>query len=122
MNYSFIIGNLTRKPEMIEGQNFAKLVVAVNDTFTKKDGTRGVNYFNVLVWNKLAESCVKYLDKGSKIAVVGRTQNRSYETKEGETRFVSEIIASEIEFLSIKKQEVSQLVELTDEEAGDIPF
>lgn len=121
MNYSFIIGNLTRKPEMIEGQNFAKLVVAVNDTFTKKDGTKGVNYFNVLVWNKLAESCVKYLDKGSKIAVVGRTQNRSYETKEGETRFVSEIIASEVEFLNVKK-ETPQLVELSEEQATDLPF
>ena len=118
MNYSFIIGNLTKKPEMIEGQNFAKIIVAVNDTYTKKDGTRDVNYFNVLVWNKLAENCCKYLDKGSKVAVVGKTRNHNYEAKDGTTKFVSEIIASEVEFIGTKKQEV----ELQPVDDSDMPF
>ena len=121
MNYSFIIGNLTRKPEMIEGQNFAKLVLAVNDNFLKKDGTRGVNYFNVIVWNKKAENCVKYLDKGSRIAVEGSLQNRTYTSKDGTQRVSTEILAKEVEFLS-RKINNEGLVELTEEQATDLPF
>lgn len=122
MNLIMIIGNLTKKPEMIEGQNFAKMIVAVNDTYTKKDGTRDVNYFNVLVWNKLAENCCKYLDKGGKVAVVGKTRNHNYEAKDGTIKFVSEVIASEVEFLSNKKQENNEFIPLSEDEASDIPF
>ena len=122
MNYSFIIGNLTKKPEMIESQNFARLVVAVNDTYTKKDGTKEVNFFNVIVWNKLAENCVKFLDKGSKVAVAGKTRNRNYEAKDGSTKFISEIVASEIEFLNTKKQDNNGFIPLSEEESEDLPF
>lgn len=122
MNYNFIIGNLTKKPEMFEGQNFARLVVAVNDNYIKKDGTKEVNYFNVIVWNKLAENCIKYLDKGSKVAVLGKTRNRNYEAKDGTTKFVSEIVASEVEFLSSKQEKQLEPILLSEEESEDFPF
>ena len=120
MNVDIKIGNCVKKPEMVSGLNMARIILAVNDNFVKEDGTRGVNYFNIVVWNKLAENCVKYLDKGSKIAVYGRTQNKTYNAKDGTQRFSSEIVAREIEFLSEKKSQDETL--LSEEEASDIPF
>ena len=120
MNKVEQIGNCVKKPEMIQGQNFCKIVLAVNDTYLKKDGTRGVNFFNVLVWNKKAENCVKYLDKGSRIAVVGHLQNKTYTAKDGTQRVSTEIIADEVEFLSRKQEEKTELIEIEDD--GTMPF
>ena len=118
MNITFMIGNLVREPERIKDMNLVKLVIAVDDNFTKADGTRPVEYFNVSVWNKLADICEKYLSKGSKIAVCGKTQNRKYTTADGVERYVTEIVATDIEFLSIqKKQEQLQEIPL-----DDLPF
>ena len=122
MNVDIKIGNLVKKPEMVQGQKCARMILAVNDNFIKKDGTRNVNYFNVIVWNNQAENCCKYLDKGSKVAIFGSTENRTYQAKDGTKKFTSEIIAREVEFLSIKKQEEPQLVELNEEQASDLPF
>lgn len=105
MNYIIITGNLVDDPEKIESADLTKMIMAVNDDYVKKDGERGVNFFTVLAWNELGDACVKHLKKGDKIGVQGRLQNRQYNTDNGTARFITEIIASKVEFLKLKKND-----------------
>ena len=135
MNKVYLIGNLTRDPELSEttsGVAFCRFAIAVNRTFVNADGNRDADFFNITVWRGQAENCGKFLKKGSKVAVVGSLQNRTYEDKEGVKRTVTDIVANEIEFLSTGSRgdefEMSQpvkkvppvLEEVTDEEG--LPF
>ncbi len=102
MNKTFLIGNLTRDPELTQtpnGVSVCKISIAVNRNFTNANGERDTDFFNVVAWRALADNCGKYLSKGKKIAVCGNIQNRNYETENGK-KFVTEIIADDIEFLS----------------------
>ena len=125
MNLSFIIGNIVKEPQKVEinGKSLCKLNVAVNENFTKEDGTRPVQYFNVAVWNKLADICIKYLKKGSKVGIVGKIQNRQWEDENGVKHYAQEIVAIEVEFLStpIAKEEnkKTEMQEINDE---NLPF
>jgi single-strand DNA-binding protein len=108
MNKVILIGNLTKDPELTEtptGLSVCRFSIAVTRDYTNSDGTREADFFNITVWNKIAEICGKYLRKGTKVAVTGRLQNRSYEDKEGVKRTVTDIIASEVEFLTPKSQQ-----------------
>ena len=106
MNKVFLIGNLTRDPELAEtssGIKVCRFAIAVNRPVASSDGTRETDYFNITVWRTQAENCAKYLKKGSKVAVSGSLQNRSYEDKDGNKRNVTDIIADGfggVEFLS----------------------
>ena len=100
MNKVYLIGNLTRDPELSEttsGIAVCRLTIAVNRTYNSE-----VDYFNITVWRNVAENCGKFLKKGSKVAVCGSLQNRSYEDKDGVKRNYTDIVASEVEFLSTK--------------------
>lgn len=106
MNKVYMIGNLTRDPELSEtssGVAFCRFAIAVNRPFANSDGNREVDFFNVVVWRGLAENCGKFLKKGSKVAVVGSLQNRAYEDKDKNKRTSTEIVASEVEFLSTNR-------------------
>ena len=97
-----LIGNLTRDPELSttsSGVSLCRLSLAVSRRFANADGTRETDFFNITVWRNDAENCSKYLNKGSKIAVVGSLQNRTYEV-DGVKRYATDIVASEIEFLN----------------------
>ena len=104
MNKVILIGNLTKDPEMRQttnGTNVCTLSLAVNRRF--KDKTTGetvADFFNVIVWRQLAEICGRYLAKGRKVCVVGELQNRSYDAKDGTKRYVTEIVAEDVEFLT----------------------
>ena len=103
MNKVYLIGNLTRDPELSEtstGVVFCRFSIAVNRAFAGTDGNREADFFNITVWRNQAENCGKYLKKGSKIAIVGSLQNRTYEDKDGNKRTITDIVASEVEFLS----------------------
>lgn len=105
MNKVYLIGNLTRDPELAETSSGIKVCsfgIAVNRTYSTNEGERVTDFFNITVWRNHAENCGRYLKKGSKVAVVGRLQNRSYEGKDGVKRTVTEIVADEVEFLSTK--------------------
>ena len=105
MNKVILIGNLTRDPELTEtasGAAVCRFSIAVSRDYAGADGNRETDFFNITVWNKQAENCGKYLKKGNKVAVVARLQNRSYEDKDGVKRYVTDIIASEVEFLTPK--------------------
>lgn len=118
----FGIGNLTQDPEKLNLEKSAcKFAIAVNETYTKEDGTRPVQFFNIVAWGKLAENCLTYLKKGSKISIYGNPQNRSYEASDGTKKYVFEIVATDIEFLSSKKSE-SETPRLEPIDDDDLPF
>lgn len=103
MNKAFIIGNLTKAPELkttTNGISVCSFTVAVQRKYKDQNGKRQADFIPVIAWRGLAENCAKYLDKGKKVSVIGEIQTRSYEAKDGSKRYVTEIIASEIEFLS----------------------
>jgi single-strand DNA-binding protein len=105
MNKVWLIGNLTKDPELTETPNgiaVCKFSIAVSRDYSNSDGNRETDFFNVTVWRGRAESCGRYLKKGSKVSVVGSLQNRSYEDKDGIKRTLTDIVASEVEFLTPK--------------------
>ena len=113
MNKVFLIGNLTRDPELSttnSGISVCRISIAVSRRFANADGSRETDFFNVVAWRAIAENCAKYLKKGSKIAVMGSIQNRSYEGNDGTKRYTTDITAEEIEFLSTKGDETASNV------------
>lgn len=105
MNKVILVGNLTKDPELSETPNgiaVCRFSIAVSRDFANADGNRETDFFNITVWRGRAENCGKYLKKGNKVAVVGSLQNRSYEDKDGVKRYVTDIVASEVEFLTPK--------------------
>lgn len=103
MNKVFLIGRLTRDPEMrtiSTGAVTTTFSIAVNRNFTNSQGERIADFFNCIAWRKLAENISKYCQKGTQIAVEGRIQNRSYDAQDGTKRYVTEIICDNVTFLS----------------------
>lgn len=103
MNKVILIGRLTRDPELTttaSGINVCKMSIAVNRPFENAEGEREADFFNVVAWRGLADNCAKFLSKGKKVGVVGRLQSRNYEDKDGNKRYVIEVMADEVEFLT----------------------
>jgi len=99
MNKAMIIGNLTRDPELKttpSGVSVCSFTVAVRRPFNKDE----TDFIPVVAWRGLGENCAKFLSKGRKVAVAGRIQVRNYEANNGERRYVTEIIADDVEFLT----------------------
>ena len=108
MNKVILIGNLTRDPELTETPNgtaVCRFSIAVSRDYAGADGNRETDFFNITVWRGRAENCGKYLKKGNKVAVVGSLQTRSYEDKDGIKRNVTDIVASDVEFLTPKSSQ-----------------
>ena len=102
MNKVILIGNLTRDPEMSSTQSgiaMCRLGIAVNRNYANSDGVRETDFFNLTAWRNLAERCGKYLHKGTKIAIIGSLQTRSYEVN-GEKRYATDIVMDDFEFCS----------------------
>ena len=103
LNKAILIGRLTKDPAMRylqTGIAVASFTLAVDRTFKNRDGEKETDFIPIVVWRKTAELCEKYLTKGSMAAVTGRIQTRSYEAQDGSTRYVTEIVADEVQFLS----------------------
>ena len=135
MNKITLIGNLTKDPENRTTQNGVSVCsfnIAVNRRFPNADGERQTDFFRIQAWRGQADSCMKYLAKGRKVAVVGELQPRSYEGKDGSTRISLDVQADEIEFLTPpdekkKKRENSDGYNKTPEDDwipdnNDLPF
>ena len=108
MNKAILIGNLTRDPEVRttgSGTTVCTFTIAVNRRFQNQAGERVSDFFNIVAWSQLGEFCGKYLSKGRKVSVIGEIRNRSYDAKDGSKRYITEIIADEIEPLTPKGQE-----------------
>lgn len=123
MNRVFLIGRATKDVEISKTNNdrsVAKFAIAVDRRYKNADGEKITDFINIVVWNKLAEICSKFVKKGKQVAVSGELQGRSYEVN-GEKKFITEIIADEVEFLG-SNTEKEDKVELDEVDDGDLPF
>ena len=107
MNKAILTGNLTKDPELKttqSGISVCRFTIAVKRKFKDAQGNQVTDFIPVITWRGIAESCAKYLTKGRKAAVIGEIQTRSYDAQDGTKRYVTEIIASEVEFLTPKQE------------------
>lgn len=129
MNKCILIGNLTKDPEITttsNGVSVCRFTLAVTRRFANSEGERDTDFISIVAWRALADNCHKFIKKGSKVAVVGNIQSRSYDATDGTKRYVTEIVAEEVEFLNTratdgveKKDEVTKLEPIDDD---SLPF
>lgn len=109
MNKIILLGRLTKDVELRYTQTsntaVASFTLAVNRRFVKEGEERQADFINIVVWNKLAETSSNYLKKGMQVVVTGRLQNRSWDDEQGQKRYVTEVIAEELEFVESKKSQ-----------------
>ena len=108
MNKVYLIGNLTRDPEITEtpsGVPVCHFAIAVNRSYSSQDGERQTDFFNCTAWRSLAETIARYTKKGNKIAVCGSIQLRNYEDNQGAKRTAVDIVVQDVEFLTPKTAE-----------------
>lgn len=108
MNKCILVGNLAKDPELTTTSNgvaVCRFSIAVSRRYANSDGERETDFLNIVVWRNLGENCHKFLKKGSKVGIVGNIQSRSYDATDGTKRYVTEIVAEEVEFLSTKSQD-----------------
>jgi single-strand DNA-binding protein len=104
VNKAILVGHLGADPDMRytpSGQGVCELRIATSESWNDKNGQRQerTEWHRIVVWGKRAEVCSKYLSKGRQVYVEGRIQTRSFDDKEGHKRYVTEIIASDVQFL-----------------------
>ena len=100
MNKVILIGNLANDPEAFttqSGISRSTFRIAVQRRFANAQGVREADFFTVVAWRQTADFCNRYLTKGRKVAVEGSIQNRSYDAQDGSKRYVTEIIADNVE-------------------------
>ena len=106
MNKVFLIGNLTKNPELTttaNGKSLCRFTLAVQRKFANTQGVREADFLTITVWGATADNCAKYLKKGSKAAVCGSIRTGSFE-QDGVRRYTTEINADEVQFLSTKNE------------------
>ena len=104
LNKAMIIGNLGRDPEMRytqSGNPVTTFSVATSRRWTGQDGEprEETDWHRIVAWGKLAETCNEYLSKGRSVYVEGRIQTRQFEDREGNTRYITEIVARDMQML-----------------------
>ena len=107
MNKAILIGNLARDPETMttsSGITKCNFTVAVQRRFANAQGVREADFIPVVCWRQTAELCARYLSKGRKVAVEGSIQVRSYDAQDGTKRYVTEIVADNVEFLGSRDE------------------
>jgi len=105
-NKVILIGRLTRDPELrytTTGIQVATFTLAVDRQFTNRQSEKETDFIDIVVWQKLAETCANYLGKGRLVAVDGRLQTRSYDDKQGIRRKAFEVVANDVRFLDSAK-------------------
>lgn len=105
MNRVVLVGRLTRDPDLRytpNGVAVANFRIAVDRPFSNQQGNRDADFINCVVWRRAAENLATYMKKGSMIGVDGRIQSRSFEGRDGNTVFVTEVVAENIQFLESK--------------------
>ncbi|MCL6267002.1 single-stranded DNA-binding protein [Flagellimonas myxillae] len=96
-----LIGNLGNDPEIVlmeSGSKLAKFSLATNETYKNAEGEKvtDTQWHNIVAWGKTAEIAESYLEKGKEVMIEGKLVHRSYETKEGEKRYITEIKCNEL--------------------------
>ena len=107
MNKVVLVGRLARDPELRTTQSGTAVVtftVACDRRFTRQGEERQADFINCVAWNKTAEFVSRYFTKGMRIALDGRIQTRSYDDQSGNKRYVTEVIAEDVEFAQSKNE------------------
>lgn len=102
MNKVILVGRITKDPEAKLTTNqtqYCNFTVAVDRRFKDADGNRQADFISCVAWQKTAAFIQKYFRKGNKIGLVGSIQTRSYEDKNGQKRFITEVVVDEAEFV-----------------------
>ena len=105
MNKVFLIGRLVRDPELrYTGTNIpvATFSIAVNRNYANAAGEREADFINIVVWRKQAENVKNYVKQGSQVAIDGKIQTRTYDDQNGQKRYITEVVADNIQFLDTK--------------------
>ncbi|UMB53158.1 single-stranded DNA-binding protein [Lutibacter sp. A64] len=102
-----LIGNLGNNPEIItleSGKKLAKFSIATNETYKNAQGEKVTNteWHNLVAWGKTAEIVEKYLEKGKEIAIEGKLTSRTYDDKDGNKRYITEVVVTELLLLGTK--------------------
>ncbi len=126
MNKVFLVGNLTRDPELLQagasGASVCRFSIAVN---RRVSGNQETDFYNVNAWRALGENCAKFIKKGSKVAISGDIQLRNYEDKDGNKRISVDVTADAVEFLDKKGEganEQSTVTEMKPISDDSLPF
>lgn len=125
MNKVFLIGNITRDPELSEtnsGIAVCRFSIAVNRRRVSADAEQQTDFFNVTAWRGLAETVARYCKKGNKIAVIGQIQIRAYEGNDGAKKTSVDVVAEEVEFLSPKSNDEARTAEEPKKKPALEPF
>jgi single-strand DNA-binding protein len=125
INSITLVGRLTKDPELRytqAGKGVASFTIACDRPFKNQQGEKETDFINVVVWGNQAENCANYLTKGKLAGVEGRLQIRTYEGNDGQKKWVTEVVANRVAFLSPKDN--SQQHGAPDRQPGedDIPF
>ena len=108
LNRTILTGRLTKDPDVKvtqSGVSVANFTLAVNRTFTNKQGEREADFINCVAFRKQAENVGQYLNKGALVGVDGRLQTRTYQNDEGRTIYITEVVCDNVQFLEPKNQQ-----------------
>lgn len=106
INHATLVGRLTRDVDLKHTNNgtaVASFTVAVDRNFKNAQGERETDFINCVMWRKAAESFAEYTHKGSLVGVEGQIQTRTYDNKQGQTVYVTELVVDQFSFLDPKK-------------------
>jgi single-strand DNA-binding protein len=123
LNRIILIGRLTKDPELRytpNGKATAGFTIAVDRVFKNSQGERENDFINIVAWGNQAENCAQYLAKGKLAAVDGRLQIRSFDGQDGQRRWITEVVADTVRFLSPKNEPGADMGDVVDDD--DIPF
>jgi single-strand DNA-binding protein len=125
LNKVMLIGNLGADPEMRftpSGNPVTSFRIAVNRVYNSPEGERKeeTEWFSIVTWNRLAETCNQYLTKGQKVYIEGRLRTRTWDGQDGQKHYRTEVIANQVIFLDKKAAAASPEEKLEDAETGDI--
>ena len=119
INKAFLLGNLTRDPEMKQSEGKKPMCVfglATNRSWTTETGEKReeTEFHRIIAWDKKAETCYQYLKKDRKVHVEGRLQTRPYTGQDGIEKYATEIVLEELTFVDSMPKEVRQTMELQE--------
>lgn len=131
MNKVLLVGRITKdieKRSTQNGKSVATFNIAVQRKFKNQDGKYDSDFVNCVAWGLNADFITRYFKKGSKIGIVGSLQSRTYDDKNGNKRYVTEVLVDEVEFVETNKlseyKQDDDIIEIGLDELnnGELPF
>lgn len=108
VNKVILVGNLGKDPELRytpSGAAVATFSLATTNPFKDREGNRTTEWHNIVAWRQLAEICGKFLHKGKQVYIEGRIQTRSYDDRDGNKRYITEIVAEQMQMLGSRDEQ-----------------